>query len=156
MKKFAVALILLGASASFACPNLAGTYSCPDENGALVTTTMAQSEANGVTTYTLTDDTGMSEFVADGLTRTQAGKVQNGNDAVINVTNSCSADSTALNLDAIYVEKDAAGATVMDMMVKQAVSLDSAGNLMISGTYTENGGTAQPIQGACEKVNVEE
>lgn len=151
MKKLAVALVLLGASTSFACPNLAGTYACPGENGTTVTTTMAQSEANGVTTYTLTDDTGVSQFIADGLTRTAAGKVENGNDAVINVTNSCSADSSALNLDATYVEKDATGATVVDAVINQAVSLDSAGNLTINGTYTENGGAAQPIQGSCAK-----
>ncbi len=152
MKVLAAALVLLGATSAFACPNLEGTYACPGDNGATVSTSMSQTEVNGVTTYTLTDESGTSQFIADGLTRTMAGKVQNGNDAVINVTNTCSADSLSLDLDATYVEKDATGATVVDAIINQSVSLDSASNLSINGTYTEKGTAAQPIQATCTKV----
>lgn len=152
MKLFVSGLVLLAASSSYAaCPNLAGSYQCASENGALVTTTLTQSEVNGVTTYQLSDDTGTSEFIADGLTRTAAGKVQSGNDAVINVTNSCSADSTTLVMDATYVEKDATGATVVDAVIQQNVALDAAGNLTVAGSYTEAGAAPQTFQSACQK-----
>lgn len=57
------------ASASVACPNLSGTYSCVDEDGVMEEMTYSQSETNGITTYLVTDVDGALELIADGQVR---------------------------------------------------------------------------------------
>jgi len=45
------ALILVYSAQSFGCPMLAGSYSCPQRDGSTKTTTISQTEKDGVTIY---------------------------------------------------------------------------------------------------------
>jgi hypothetical protein len=62
MTKFIIALISLSAVQAFACPDLAGNYTCTYSDGTSEATEFTQSTTNGVTTYNL----GVQEVIADG------------------------------------------------------------------------------------------
>ena len=69
MKKALLVAIAAFSTYAFACPNLTGNYQCQDEQetwGIQVT----QSVRGGVTTYSVTDDDGVTtSVIADGVSR---------------------------------------------------------------------------------------
>lgn len=63
-KAVVLALVLMGSTA-MACPNLAGKYMCPDDDGVKQEMAVSQTVENGVTTYTMVDSETVT-LVADG------------------------------------------------------------------------------------------
>jgi hypothetical protein len=65
MKLISLALggLFLGISAFASCPDLRGSFACPDKKHTVIR--ISQSSASGITTYKINEDT----FVADGVTR---------------------------------------------------------------------------------------
>lgn len=147
--KALAALIALSSTTAFACPDLAGTFMCPGENGEMVATTVSQVVTNGVTVYTVTDVEGSYELIADGVTRTQSGQTQTGNNATIDSTNTCNADASLTSV-ANYNEVDAAGKSVASFKMVQEAARAANGGLALNVTYSENGGPEQKAQGVCD------
>ena len=81
MKIFSFLLLLTSATA-FACPNLAGNYSCKEGTQAFQMT-ITQNVVNGATVYQQTSGENQSTFTADGVARPQT---VNGEGQTINGT----------------------------------------------------------------------
>ncbi len=143
----AVALLLSTTAFASNCPNLAGTYMCPGDNGD-VETTVSQAVVNGVTVYTVADAEGSYDLIADGQTRVQNGKTNTGNDATIKETNTCEKQTTLVSV-AEYSEVDPTGQPVASFKMKQVASRDASGGLALTVAYSENGGPDQVAQGVC-------
>lgn len=148
--KVLAAIVALSSTTAFACPDLAGTYVCPGENGD-VETAVAQVVSNGVTIYTVTDVEGSYDLIADGATRTQQGQTETGNFATIDATNTCNGFASLTSV-ANYKEVDGTGKSVASFHMVQVVSRDAAtGGLSLNVKYSENGGPEQVGQGVCAK-----
>jgi hypothetical protein len=68
--KFFPFLLLLTSVTTFACPNLAGNYSCKEGNEAFQMA-ITQTVVNGATVYQQTSGQNQSTFTADGVARPQ-------------------------------------------------------------------------------------
>jgi hypothetical protein len=148
---FATAAVLVFSTSALACPDLAGTYSCPNEDGAAEDMTVAQAVVDGVTVFTVTDAEGSYEMMADGVTRVQKGQTDTGNNATITESNTCNG-SANLTTVASYNETDPTGKSVASFNLVQVVSRDAAtGGLALNVRYSENGGAEQVASGVCAK-----
>ena len=82
MKIFSIVFFLASVNA-FACPNLAGNYTCKDPSGTM-NMTITQTEESGVTTYHEIINNNDTAYIADGVPRpysvqTEDGQVVDGN-----------------------------------------------------------------------------
>jgi hypothetical protein len=147
---FATAAVLMFSTSAFACPDLAGTYSCPADDGSMTDTIVAQVVVSGVTVYTVTDSEGSYDLIADGQTRSQSGQTQTGNNATVTESNTCNGSANLTSVST-YNETDPTGKSVASFNVVQVASRDASGGLALTVRYSENGGAEQTASGVCAK-----
>lgn len=101
--KYIFGLVVMAALPTFACPNLAGSYTCKSSDGEVEKMDVMQTVVNGVTIYeiTRTDDLGYEEtdvLEADGQARSvEQVDPETGTRISTQIVASCSAN--VLNLD---------------------------------------------------------
>ncbi len=150
MKCLFASFVLLLSSAAFACPNLAGKYSCPNQNGNMEPLEISQRLQNGVTIYTMATIHGSDEAIADGVTRQLSGKTHSGNDATLAYTVTCDEAANTLIQDGVMTELDPAGKAITTTDYHMVIGKSAKdGGLATQGTYTAAGKSAEPFDYSC-------
>lgn len=136
MKKQILAAAIFVSSSAFACPDLAGTWSCKDTENSTSTMTVSQEAIPNGTLYRITDDDGKTEEIhADGVARAVSMGDYSGT-----MTATC---TSATRIEAhVDFENASYGLTGM---ADVAVELTTAQTLttMSDVTYSLNGGAPQ-------------
>lgn len=150
MKSVIVSIVLMLSSAAFACPDLAGRYSCPTQNGNMEPVNITQRIENGVTIYTMATIHGSDDAIADGVTRILTGKTVSGNEATLAFTVTCDAATNSLIQDGLLTEMDSAGKAITTTEYHMVQTRDAKdGGIMTQGTYTTPGKSAEPFDHSC-------
>ena len=128
MKKFFF-LLIFSSSAVFACPQLAGSYSCTGE-GVSYKMDIIQNEENAVTSYSVNNGEEIRNYIADGLTRSH--QVMVGNDAVPgNLTATCIDSRLGVQFLGKYQD--------LDIDYAEGISLTAEGKVTVEKIIKTNG-----------------
>lgn len=142
-----LALLALIGTPVWACPDLAGQYTCQADDGTqadLSVTQQDMKDANGKTyrVYSINDNGDAYDVIADAVTRTDQGQTEDGNTVTYTETNTCNGTKSVTSVMA-YSEVDASGKSVTSFDASQVFSKTAKGAFKADTTYTENGSTQE-------------
>ncbi len=123
--KYFLTIILLSSVSAFACPNLSGKFECKEENETY-TIEIAQTEANGITTYHIE---GLN-LVADGMKHSIPNEPDQLSDRVYFAT--CTDAALYFWLTGYETEDDKIVATLIQ---ETNISIDASKNLSVDTKY---------------------
>jgi hypothetical protein len=144
MKNIVAIVAVLFGSAAMACPNLAGTFTCPgyDEQGnqIQVQTTLTQQDANGVTVYSMATPDTSWEMPADGkLYQSNFKDEGSGHDMTVSTSLTCNGDVLSQYLSQKEVDDQGAQVSFIDGTI--AMSLNADGSMAKTAEYHLDGQT---------------
>ena len=142
MKKFFF-VMMFSSSAVFACPQMTGTYSCTG-GAEPYSMDIAQSEENGVTTYSLTIAGSVQDYIADSVARPVSITIE-GNEVPGTLATSCAENGVGTQLLTNYQGTD--------VEVRDGFTISEDGSLVEVITIMTNGEPYSTETYNCTKNN---